>query len=73
MIKRTKGGRPPFRAEYAPHISALLDYAPSDWYTKKGGALNTLQFLRKLADYLGSEDYAKKSTKAKARKAKGMQ
>ena len=59
------------RAEYGPHIKAVVGVVPPDWVFDKG-MYHTMVFLVKLADYLMSDTCAERSAKALARKAKSM-
>lgn len=65
---RKKGGRPQMRKEYAEPIRQILALVPSTFVMQNQGNRRALQFLSKLADYLGSEEYAEKSAKNTERK-----
>ena len=67
----TKNARPAMRAEYGPHIKAVVGVVPPDWVLDKG-MFKTLVFLDNLADYLLSDVYAERSAKGLARKARSM-
>ena len=67
----TKNARPAMRAEYGPHIKAVVGVVPPDWILDKD-MYRTLVFLIKLADYLMSDTYAERSAKGLARKARSM-
>ena len=67
----TKNSRPAMRAEYGPHIKAVVGVVPPDWILDKG-MYRTLVFLVNLADYLMSDTYAERSAKGLARKARSM-
>ena len=47
----TENARPAMRAEYGPHIKAVVGVVPPDWVLDKG-MFRTLVFLVNLADYL---------------------
>ena len=68
--KGTKNARPAMRAEYGPHIKAVVGVVPPDWVMDKG-MFRTLVFLIKLADYLMSDTYAERAAK-RAAKARSM-
>ena len=67
----TKNARPAMRAEYGPHIKAVVGVVPHDCVLDKG-MYRTLVFLDNLADYLMSDTYAERSAKGLARKARSM-
>ena len=67
----TKNSRPAMRAEYGPHIKAVVGVVPPDWVLDKG-MFKTLVFLDNLADYLMSDTYAERAAKRAAAKAKSM-
>jgi hypothetical protein len=67
----TKNARPAMRAEYGPHIKAVVGFVPPDWVLDKG-MYRTLVFLVNLADYLMSDTYAERAAKRAERKARSM-
>ena len=67
----TKNARPAMRAEYGPHIQAVVRVVPHYWVLDKG-MFKTLVFLDNLADYLMSDTYAERAAKRAAAKAKSM-
>ena len=67
----TKNARPAMRAEYGPHIKAVVGVVPPDWVLDKG-MFKTLVFLDNLADYLMSDTYAERAAKRAAAKARSM-
>ncbi len=67
----TKNARPAMRAEYGPHIKAVVGVVPPDWVLDKG-MFKTLVFLDNLADYLLSDPYAERAAKRAASKARSM-
>ena len=67
----TKNARPAMRAEYGPHIKAVVGVVPPDWVLDKG-MYRTLVFLDNLADYLMSDTYAERAAKRAAAKARSM-
>ena len=67
----TKNARPAMRAEYGPHIKAVVGVVPPDWVLDKD-MYRTLVFLIKLADYLMSDTYAERAAKRTAAKARSM-
>ena len=67
----TKNVRPAMRAEYGPHIKAVVGVVPPDWVLDKG-MYRTLVFLDNLADYLMSDTYAERAAKRAAAKARSM-
>ena len=70
--KGTKNARPAMRAEYGPHIKAVVGVVPPDWALDKG-MYRTLVFLDKLADYLMSDTCAERAAKRAAAKAKSIE
>ena len=67
----TKNARPAMRAEYGPHIKAVVGVVPPDWVLDKG-MYRTLVFLDNLADYLMSDTYAERAAKRAAANARSM-
>ena len=67
----TENARPAMRAEYGPHIKAVVGVVPPDWVLDKG-MYRTLVFLDNLADYLMSDTYAERAAKRAAAKARSM-
>ena len=67
----TKNARPAMRAEYGPHIKAVVGVVPPD-LVLDNGMYRTLVFLVNLADYLMSDTYAERAAKRAAAKAKSM-
>ena len=67
----TKNARPAMRAEYGPHIKAVVGVVPPDWVLDNG-MYRTLVFLDNLADYLMSDTYAERAAKRAAAKARSM-
>ena len=67
----TKNARPAMRAEYGPHIKAVVGVVPPDWVLDKD-MYRTPVFLIKLADYLMSDTYAERAAKRAAAKARSM-
>ena len=67
----TKNSRPAMRAEYGPHIKAVVGVVPPDWVLDKG-MYRTLVFLDNLADYLLSDTYAERAAKRAAAKARSI-
>lgn len=67
----TKNAGPAMRAEYGPHIKAVVWVVPPDWVLDKG-MYRTLVFLDNLADYLMSDTYAERAAKRAAAKAKSL-
>ena len=67
----TKNARPTMRAEYGPHIKAVVGVVPPDWVLDNG-MYRTLVFLDNLADYLMSDTYAERAAKRAAAKARSM-
>ena len=68
----TKNARPAMRAEYGPHIKAVVGVVPPDWVLDKG-MYRTLVFLDNLADYLMSDTYAERAAKRAAAKARSIE
>ena len=63
----TENARPAMRAEYGPHIKAVVGVVPPDWVLDKG-MYRTLVFL----DNLMSDTYAERAAKRAAAKARSM-